>query len=201
VYLVVSVAQRPVVFLDRDGTINVECGYIRRLEDLNLIDGAGEAIARLNRAGVICVLTTNQSGAARGYYPETHIKALHARLTGLLAEHGAKLDAIYYCPHLSPQEGGTVAPFNVACDCRKPLKGMVDKAVAEISGLNMEQAFVVGDKSVDVELAKNSKIRGILVATGYGKETLGSALQVKPDYLAESIVQAADWIIDQIDSP
>src|ERR1700679_3339315 len=129
---------RPVVFLDRDGTINVEAGYIRRLEDLNLIEGAGEAIAKLNRAGVVCVLTTNQSGAARGYYPEAHIRALHERLVGLLAEHGAKLDAIYYCPHLSPEEGGTVAPYNIACDCRKPLKGMVDKALSEIEGLDME---------------------------------------------------------------
>jgi D-glycero-D-manno-heptose 1,7-bisphosphate phosphatase len=188
------------VFLDRDGTINVEAGYIRRLEDLNLIEGAGEAIARLNQAGVVCVLTTNQSGAARGYYPEEHIHALHGRLTGLLADYGAKLDAIYYCPHLSPGEGGTVAPYNVACKCRKPLSGMVDQAVAEIAGLDMEQAFVVGDKSTDVELAKNSKIRGILVETGYGQQVLDGEYQwpVKADYLARSIVQAADWIIEQV---
>lgn len=196
----VSMSSRPVVFLDRDGTINVEAGYIRRLEDLNLIEGAGEAIARLNQAGVVCVLVTNQTGAARGYYPEAHIHALHKRLTGLLAAYGAKLDAIYYCPHISPEEGGTVAPYNIACNCRKPLTGMVDQAVAEIAGLDMEQAFVVGDKSNDVELAKNSNIKGILVETGYGKQVLEGEYQwaVKPDYVAPSIVQAADWILEQI---
>ncbi len=190
-------SQRPVVFLDRDGTINIEAGYLRRLEDLNLIDGAGEAIARLNQAGVVCVLTTNQSGAARGYYPEDHIKALHTRLTGLLAQYGARLDAIYYCPHLSPAEGGTVPPYNIACDCRKPQKGMVDRAVSEIAGLNMDKAFVVGDKNVDVEMAKNSKITGVLVETGYGKQTLSEA-GLTPDHVASSLVQAADWIIDKI---
>jgi D-glycero-D-manno-heptose 1,7-bisphosphate phosphatase len=191
---------RPVVFLDRDGTINVEAGYIRRLEDLNLIEGAGEAIRKLNQAGVVCVLTTNQTGAARGYYSEEHIHALHGRLTDLLAEHGAKLDALYYCPHLSPEEGGTVAPYNVACNCRKPLNGMVERAVAEIAGLDMGRAFVVGDKSTDIELAVNSNVRGVLVETGYGARVLTGDYQwpVKPDYLASSIVQAADWIIEQV---
>ena len=196
----VSKYPRPVVFLDRDGTINVEAGYIRRVEDLNLIEGAGEAIAKLNQAGVVCVLTTNQTGAARGYYSEAHIHALHDRLAGLLAPFGAKLDAVYYCPHLSPEEGGTTAPYNIACNCRKPLSGMVEKALAEIPGLDMDQAFVIGDKSTDVELARNSKIKGILVETGYGKQVLAGQYQwpVEPDYLASSIVQAADWIIKQV---
>jgi D-glycero-D-manno-heptose 1,7-bisphosphate phosphatase len=194
---VANVSSRPVVFLDRDGTINVEAGYLRRLEDLNLIEGAGQAIARLNQAGVVCVLTTNQSGAARGYYPEEHIKALHTRLAGLLAEFGARLDAIYYCPHLSPAEGGTVAPYNVPCSCRKPGKGMVDRAVAEIEGLDMQQAFVVGDKSVDVQMAKNSNIKGILVETGYGRDTLVEA-DLEPDHVAPSLVQAAEWILDRL---
>lgn len=192
---------RPVVFFDRDGTINVEAGYIRKLEDLNLIEGAGQAIARLNRAGVACVLTTNQTGAARGYYPESHIHALHDRLVGLLAGHGATLDAIYYCPHLSPEEGGTVPPYNIACNCRKPASGMIDRAVVEMPGLDMARAFVVGDKSTDVELARNSNTRGVLVETGYGMRVQGGEYQwpVEPDYQAQSIVQAADWILKQLD--
>ena len=88
-------ASRPVVFLDRDGTLNVEAGYIKEVDNLNLIEGAGEAIAKLNRADVACVLVTNQTGAARGYYPESHINALHDRLVSLLALSGAHLDAIY----------------------------------------------------------------------------------------------------------
>ncbi|MBS1998895.1 MAG: HAD family hydrolase [Cyanobacteria bacterium SZAS LIN-2] len=191
---------RPVVFFDRDGTINVEAGYIRRVEDLNLIEGAGEAIARLNKAGVLCVLTTNQTGAARGYYPESHIHDLHARLTSLLAGHGAKLDAIYYCPHLSPEEGGEVAPYNIACNCRKPMPGMIEQAVAEIPDLDMSRAFVVGDKSTDVELARNSKVKGVLVETGYGQRVQAGEYQwpVQPDFQASSIVQAAEWILQQL---
>lgn len=193
-----SLSPRPVVFLDRDGTINIEAGYLRRLEDLNLIEGAGEAIARLNQAGVVCVLTTNQSGAARGYYLEEHIKALHVRLTGLLAQCGAKLDYIYYCPHLSPAEGGTVQPYNIVCNCRKPQAGMLQRAFAEIEGLNAEKAFVVGDKDVDVAMAKNGKIKGILVETGYGKQTLDVLHEHQPDHIAASLVEATDWILAQI---
>lgn len=190
----------PVVFFDRDGTINVEAGYIKRVEDLNLIDGAGEAIARLNRAGVICVLTTNQTGAARGYYPEAHIQALHERLVALLAGCGAHLDAIYYCPHLSPEEGGIIAPYNVACDCRKPMPGMIEQAFAEIPDLDRSRAFVIGDKASDVDLARNSKVRGILVETGYGNAVQGGQYQwkVEPDYQAQSIVEACDWILNRL---
>ena len=146
---------RPVVFLDRDGTINVEAGYIRKVEDLHLIDGAGEAIARLNHAGVLCILTTNQTGAARGYYPESHIQALHERLLALLTAEGARLDAIYYCPHLSPAEGRHGRPHTISiCDCRKPLIGMIKNAQVDIKDLDMARAFVIGDKSTDVELAQ-----------------------------------------------
>jgi D-glycero-D-manno-heptose 1,7-bisphosphate phosphatase len=120
-----SLASRPVVFLDRDGTLNVEAGYIKEVENLNLIEGAGEAIAKLNQAGVACVLVTNQTGAARGYYPESHINALHERLVKLLALSGAHLDAIYYCPHLSRAEGGCRATLrHCLCNCRKPGPGL-----------------------------------------------------------------------------
>ncbi len=191
---------QPVVFLDRDGTLNVEAGYIRELDNLNLIDGAGEAIAKLNGAGVACVLITNQTGAARGYYPESHINALHERLTKLLAGHGAHLDAIYYCPHLSAEEGGLVEPYNIACDCRKPGPALVDLAYADMPGLSRELAYMVGDKATDVELAANCKIKGVLVETGYGKDVQSGVYQwpVKPDYQATSIVEAAEWILQSI---
>jgi D-glycero-D-manno-heptose 1,7-bisphosphate phosphatase len=191
---------KPVVFLDRDGTINVEAGYIREVQNLNLIEGAGEAIAKLNRAGVVCVLTTNQTGAARGYYPESHIHALHERLKSLLDGHSARLDAIYYCPHLGPDEGGSVAPYNIVCDCRKPMPGMVEQALKDLPDLDRDKSFVIGDKATDVELAHNARARGILVETGYGKDVQAGVYQwpVKPDYQASSIVDAADWIIAQL---
>ncbi|MDX1990136.1 MAG: HAD family hydrolase [Candidatus Obscuribacter sp.] len=195
-------ALRPVVFLDRDGTLNVEAGYIRDLANLNLIDGAGEAVRLMNEAGLACILTTNQTGAARGYYPESHILDLNNRLLKLLADAGARLDAVYYCPHLSPEEGGQVIPFNIACDCRKPATGLVEQAFREHPDLDRQLSFVVGDKATDVELARNCAARGVLVETGYGKEVLAGTYQwkVEPDFQAGSIVEAANWIIEQVKS-
>lgn len=191
---------RPVVFLDRDGTLNVEVGYIRDVSNLNLIEGAAAAVKRLNDAGVAAVLATNQSGVARGYYPEEHIHALHDRLTKLLAEQGAKLDAIYYCPHL---EEGTVEPFNFACSCRKPEAGMVEQALKDYPDLDRRRAYVVGDKSTDVELAHKFGGKGVLVTTGYGQDVLEGKYQwpVKPDYIAQDINEAVDWILKDLGVP
>lgn len=190
---------KPVVFLDRDGTLNVEVGYIRNVDDLRLIDGAGEAIKRLNQKGIACVLVTNQTGAARGYYPETHIHALNERLTKLLKEEGAFLDDVYYCPHL-PE--GIVAEFSQICQCRKPESGMVEKALKDHPEFDSKRAFVVGDKATDVELAQNCGARGILVKTGYGEAVIKGEYQnpVDADFEANSIVDAADWIISQLDA-
>ena len=190
-------SKRAVVFLDRDGTLNVEAGYIRQVENLNLIDGAGEAVKKLNDAGVAAILVTNQTGAARGYYPESHIHKLHERLISLLASHGAHLDDIYYCPHLAE---GTVEPYAINCDCRKPEIGMVEQAYAEHSELDRTRSFVVGDKSSDIDLARNCKARGVLVRTGYGEAVLKGEYQwvVRPDYEAASIVDGIDWILTQV---
>lgn len=188
---------RPVVFLDRDGTLNVEAGYIRELEKLVLIEGAAEAVKRLNRAGIAAVLVTNQTGAARGYYAEQHILDLNARLVRLLAEGGAYLDAVYYCPHLAE---GTVKEYSIACKCRKPEVGLVEQALREHPELDRNRSFVVGDKSTDVELAKNCRAKGVLVSTGYGEAVLKGEYQwpVQPDFQAKSIVEAVDWIIGQL---
>lgn len=189
--------KRPVVFLDRDGTLNIEVGYIKNVEDLNLIDGAARAVKRLNEANVAAVLVTNQTGAARGFYPESHIHDLHSRLKMLLWQEGAKLDAVYYCPHL---EGAPVSPFGIACQCRKPEIGMIDQAYGEHDDLDRELSFVVGDKATDVELAKNCGALGVLVTTGYGEAVTKGEYQwkVKPDFQASSIVEAVDWILGEI---
>ena len=186
---------RAVVFLDRDGTLNVESGYIKRVNDLRLIEGAALAVSRLNQAGVAAILVTNQSGPARDYYPESHIHALHERLVSLLAAEGAFLDAIYYCPHL-PE--GTVPDYTRQCDCRKPATGMVEQAYVEHPELDRKRSFVVGDKATDVELAKNCGAKGILVRTGYGEAVLEGSYQwpVKADHEASSIVEAIDWILN-----
>ncbi len=189
---------RPVVFLDRDGTLNEEVGYIRVLEDLNLIEGAAEAVKKLNQAGIAAVLVTNQTGAARGFYPEAHIRELNARLLSLLAEEKqASLDAVYYCPHLPEAQ---VAAYDSACACRKPETGMVEQAFAEHPDFDRNRAFVIGDKATDVELARNCGAKGVLVTTGYGQAVVKGEYQwpVDPDFQATSIVEAVDWILNQV---
>lgn len=188
---------QPVVFLDRDGTLNVEAGYIRNLDDLHLIDGAAQALRKVNDAGVAAILVTNQSGAARGYYPEQHILNLNSRLVRLLEQQGARLDDLYYCPHL---EEGTVPELSVVCLCRKPAVGLVERAFSEHPQLDRSKAFMVGDKATDIELAQNCGIRGVLVTTGYGESVLKGEYQwqVKPDYQAPTIVEAIDWILAQL---
>jgi len=188
---------QPVVFLDRDGTLNVELGYIRELERLVLIDGACQSVRRLNQAKVAAVLVTNQTGAARGYYPESHIQALNERLCRLLKDGGAYLDDMYYCPHLRE---GDVAPYNVSCHCRKPETGMIEKAFADHTQFDRARSFVIGDKSTDVELAHNAGAKGILVSTGYGEAVMKGKYQwqVEPDFQADSIVEAVEWILGQL---
>jgi len=192
-------SKKPVVFLDRDGTLNVEIGYIRKVDDLNLIDGAARAVKKLNDNGVAAVLVTNQTGAARGYYPESHIHALNERLLMLLKDGGAFLDDVYYCPHL---EEGSVQEFSFACHCRKPERGMIDKALGDHPEFDPACSFVVGDKATDIELAQNCGARGVLVKTGFGEKVLKGEYQnpVQADFEAESIIEAVEWILAQINS-
>lgn len=190
--------KKPVVFLDRDGTLNVEIGYIRKVDDLQLIEGAGQAVKKLNDKGVAAVLVTNQTGAARGFYPETHIHSLNERLIMLLKKEGAFLDDVYYCPHSIE---GEVKELVRICECRKPARGMVDKALADHPEFDAERSFVVGDKATDVELAHNCGAKGVLVKTGYGEAVLKGEYQnkVQADFEAGSIVEAVDWILKQLD--
>lgn len=187
-------ASRPVVFLDRDGTLNEEVGYIRNLDDLHLIAGAADAVLKLNKSQVAAVLITNQTGAARGYYSEDHIRNLNSRLVDLLSASGAHLDALYYCPHL-PE--ATVAQYALACGCRKPEAGLVEQAFGDHPSLDRARAYVVGDKATDVELAQNCGAKGVLVTTGYGARVQSGEYQwpVKPDFECASIVEAVTWIL------
>lgn len=187
---------RPAVFLDRDGVLNIEAGYIYELENLNLIPGVAQAVRRLNDRGLFCCLVSNQSGPARGYYPRSHVDNLHERLCRLLHEEaGAWLDAIYYCPDLSPPEGGTVAEFARWTTWRKPNTGMLVAAAWE-HHLDIRRSFMVGDKATDVDLAHNAGCKGILVQTGYGDRVLAGAYQhqTQPDYVAENLAAAVEWI-------
>lgn len=187
---------RRAVFLDRDGVLNEEAGYIHHLEDLRLIPGVAAAVRRLNDLGLFCCLASNQAGPARGYYPIEHVDALHDRLARLLAdEAGAKLDAVHYCPFLSQAEGGQDPAFSRYSTWRKPNTGML-VAAAWNWDLDLAASFMVGDKATDIDLARNAGCRGILVATGYGDRVLAGDYQhaIAPDFIAASLPEAVAWI-------
>lgn len=157
-----------VVFLDRDGTMNVEVNYLHRKEDLKLIDGTAKAVRLLNEAGYKVIVVTNQAGVARGYYTEEDVKKLHDYLNEMLAGEGAHVDAFYYCPH-HPEYG--IGIYKKKCHCRKPDTGMFEAAENDIpEGIDKEHSYMIGDKRIDAKAGKNFGIKGILVGTGYGKE-------------------------------
>ena len=148
---------RPAAFLDRDGVLNVDHGYVHRLEQLDLIPGAAEAVRLLNQAGFLTIVVTNQSGIARGYYGEDDVKRFNDEVRRRLAAAGARIDAFYYCPH-HPQ--GTVARYAVACDCRKPKPGLLDQAARDFA-IDRARSFMIGDKDDDMKAAAAFGIRGI----------------------------------------
>ena len=186
------------VFLDRDGTVNEEVGYLSDLRRLRLIPGAGAAIRRLNEAGLKVVLVTNQSGVARGYFPESFVHDTHALLETMLREEGARLDGIYYCPH-HPTAGNSL--HTMACDCRKPGTGLIDRAARELD-IDVKNSFTAGDKWSDIELGQRAGTRTVLVRTGFAPDDPGNIRppQVRdPDFLAHTIAEAVDWIIKSVE--
>lgn len=175
------------VFMDRDGTINREVGHVNRLEKFELLPRAAEAIRRLNARGFKAVIVTNQSGVARGYFTEDFIRVLHRELEAQLAREGARLDGVYYCPHIPGTD----------CGCRKPAPGLLLKAAAELD-IDLGRSYVVGDKQVDVELAHRVSAAGILVLTGYAGQEPGrdpAQPPVRPDYVARDLLDAVDWVL------
>ena len=185
------------VFFDRDGTINIESGYIRDLNNVKLIPGAAQAIKRLKEAGFLAILITNQSGPARGYYSEDWVNQLNQKVQNLLVEQGTCLDEIYYCPHLPD---GTVPEYTKVCDCRKPAIGLIQKAQTKFE-IDLQNSFMLGDKATDVELGQNAGCHPILLKTGYGERVLSGNYQYIPDqsipyHIADNISDAAQWILN-----
>jgi len=184
------------VFLDRDGTINEEVGYVNHIERFFLLPGVGQAIRLLNQHGWKTVVVTNQSGVARGYFPESLIHQVHQKMKKLLESEEAHLDGIYYCPH-HPDIG--VPPYRQKCRCRKPATGMIEEAMKEFA-LDLSQSYMVGDRGVDIEFAHHIGAKAILVLTGYGKgewEYSGAHWRVKPDHVAPDLLEAVQWILLQ----
>lgn len=170
---------RRAVFLDRDGTINVEKEYLYRVEEFEFISGVPQALKRLQDAGFLLVVVTNQSGVARGYYTLEDVATLHRHMCNELKVFGVEIAGIYVCPHL-PDQGQP--PYDVDCNCRKGKPGMLQRAAVEL-GIDLQQSFMVGDKLADVEAGCGAGCRALLVRTGYGHDVaLTSEIGCEADF-------------------
>ena len=185
-----NVLEGVTVFLDRDGTLNYDPGYLRVAAELKLLAGVGPTLARLKRSGAKLVVVTNQSGVGRGMLTLKDLEAIHARLQGLLEQEGAALDAIYFCPH-HPDD---------ACRCRKPNVGMVERAVSELQ-LDLRRSYMIGDHARDIQLAHRVGAKALLLTPEpIDAQTLErlKVEQAMPDAMARSMAEAADWIFDDV---
>lgn len=188
--------QRRAFFLDRDGTVADEVGYVNHLSRFRLYPWSAEAIRRINAAGWAAVVVTNQAGVARGYFPEELIAQVNERMTQELAAAGAQLDGVYYCPH-HPDAGA--APYRQRCNCRKPQPGLLDRAVRELD-LSLEGSVVVGDRYQEVEMGHRRGLRAALVLTGYGRgeiEYQSRRWPQPPDWVAENLLEAVKTILPE----
>lgn len=176
------------VFLDRDGTLNVEKGYVHRIEDWAWIPGAIDALIALKKAGFLLIVITNQAGIARGYYSDAVVSRLHTRINRELKEHGAMIDGFYHCPH-HPE-------FNEECECRKPKSGMIYKAKRDFD-ITLDRSWLVGDKASDVHAGLSAGVKPILVLTGYGKRE--RTLLDDGIICAASISEASALIVSTVD--
>ena len=173
------------VFLDRDGTVSKEIGYMYDVSLYQIFPWTGEAIRKINQAGMLAILATNQSGVARGYFTERMVHRVHSRLQDEIGRYGARLDDAYFCPHL-PDSG---------CPCRKPQPGMLYKGHQEL-GIDLENSYMVGDRYLDVRTGKAAGTRTILVMSGDGRKEreLYQDEEIQPDLFAEDLAEAAELI-------
>jgi D-glycero-D-manno-heptose 1,7-bisphosphate phosphatase len=187
-------SMRRAVFIDRDGTISEEVGYINHPTRFRVFPYSAEAIRLLNDAGWLAVLVTNQAGVARGYFDEAMIHTVHSQLKSGLERDGARLDAIYYCAH-HPSVGE--APYRFDCDCRKPKPGLILRAAAELK-IDLSQSWMAGDRYSDIELARNAEVSSAFVLSGYGRgewEQQRSGWKHEPDLVSETLLDAVREII------
>lgn len=178
------------VFLDRDGTINYDSGFVKSSAELKLLPGAPEGLARLKAAGARLVVLTNQSGVGRGFFSLKDLELIHERLQGLLEQEGAALDAIYFCPHRPDDD----------CLCRKPRRGMVDRAATDLQ-LDLNRSYLIGDHVRDIQLARAVGAKPILVTTEPVTGSAWNMLEAEgavPDRVVKSVAEAADWILEDV---
>jgi D-glycero-D-manno-heptose 1,7-bisphosphate phosphatase len=182
------------VFLDRDGTLIEESGYLDRLERLIFFPFTVDAVRVLNRAGFAVVVVTNQAGIARGIVKESFVDEAHQHIARRLEAGGATIDAFYCCPHY-PQ--GVVEQYSRTCDCRKPQPGLFLRAAADLN-LDLEHSFVVGDRWHDLAAGQAVGASGVLVRTGIGQsDEAAPDPNIVPDAIVDNLMEAAAWILEQ----
>jgi D-glycero-D-manno-heptose 1,7-bisphosphate phosphatase len=172
---------RPAVFLDRDGTINVEKNYLIDPTEFDFIPGVPEALKKLQDAGYLLVVVTNQSGVARGYFSEAQVSKLHEYMLDLLSEAGVALAGIYICPH-HPTAG--VGDYRLDCNCRKGKPGMLHRAARDLN-IDLQKSFMVGDKTADIQAGQAAGCKTILVCTGHGQDFVREAVQYSAPVVAD----------------
>jgi D-glycero-D-manno-heptose 1,7-bisphosphate phosphatase len=186
---------RPAVFLDRDGTMIHDVGYLSRYDDVRWYGSTVDAIRMMNRAGFLVLVTTNQSGIGRGMYTEEALQSIHERMARHLEAGGATVDAWFYCPHHPQAE---VDAYRSVCACRKPAPGMIRQAAARFE-LDLPASFVIGDTPADLGAASAAGARGVLVRTGDGERTI----RVHPEtaavasHVAADLMAATSWLLLQ----
>jgi D-glycero-D-manno-heptose 1,7-bisphosphate phosphatase len=188
---------RPAVFMDRDGCLIEEMGYLNHPRRVRILPRTALAVSRLNAAGIPAIMATNQAGIARGYFSAETLEAINAEVERQLGEAGARLDALYVCTH-HPTAGAP--PYRQICECRKPKPGLLHRAAHEL-GLDLSRSVMVGDKPSDVEAGQAAGAAGVLVLTGYGLgewEYMRPGWTVEPDHVAEDLLEAVDWAIARL---
>ena len=180
------------VFLDRDGTLIEEVGYLDRFEQIRLFPYSVDAVRMLNRAGFAVVVATNQSGVARGFFDEAFVGAVHERLGRTFAGGGASIEGFYHCPH---HPDGPVPAYQKVCDCRKPRSGLLRRAASDLD-LDLARSFVVGDRANDIEAGRAVGAAGVLVLTGYGTSVEADA-RGAARAVTNNLIEAVSWILRQ----
>jgi D-glycero-D-manno-heptose 1,7-bisphosphate phosphatase len=182
------------VFLDRDGTLLEEAGYLDRIDRLVFFPYSIDAVRLLNRAGFAVVIVTNQAGVARGIFKEAFVAEAHRHIADRVSAGGGRIDAFYYCPH---HPDGVVETLRHQCDCRKPEPGMLRQAAAE-HGLDLRRSLVVGDRWHDLQAGSAVGASGVLVRTGYGRtEEAAPKPGVVPAAVVDNLMEAVSWILRQ----
>jgi D-glycero-D-manno-heptose 1,7-bisphosphate phosphatase len=180
------------VFLDRDGTLIEEAGYLDRLERLVFYPYSVDAVRLLNRANLAVVIITNQAGVARGIFREAFVAEAHRHVTTRLERGGARVDGFYYCPH-HPE--ASIEQYRRSCECRKPQPGMLRRAAEDLK-LDLARSFVVGDRWHDLQAGDAVGARGLLVRTGYGlTEEASPNAGLAPAAIVDNLIEAASWIL------